>query len=71
MNKNEYEEDLTRRQTKHLKNAGHQDKEEDWIPCLHDKCSECVGTGIKKDGTPCIHFISCPCSKCRPHMGWE
>lgn len=34
--------------------------------CLHLKCPECHGTGVKKDGTPCIHMISCPCSKCNP-----
>lgn len=35
--------------------------------CLHDQCPECGGSGIKKkDKTPCVHFISCPCSKCNP-----
>lgn len=36
--------------------------------CLHDQCPECHGTGVKKDGTPCIHYISCPCPKCTPKM---
>lgn len=36
-------------------------KEED---CVHNRCSDCNGTGVKKDGTKCIHFISCPCPKC-------
>jgi hypothetical protein len=35
-----------------------------WRPCLHDTCPECHGTGIKLDGTPCVHWISCP--KCSP-----
>lgn len=32
--------------------------------CYHDNCSECNGSGIRNDGTSCIHLISCPCSKC-------
>ena len=35
--------------------------------CMHDNCSSCGGTGIRKDGLgACIHMISCPCSKCSP-----
>lgn len=35
--------------------------------CLHDNCSSCNGTGIRKDGLgTCIHMISCPCPKCSP-----
>lgn len=34
--------------------------------CLHLKCEECHGTGWKKDRTPCIHMLSCRCSKCSP-----
>lgn len=37
-----------------------------WEPCMHDNCQECHGTGIKLDGTSCIHDISCPCPKCTP-----
>lgn len=34
--------------------------------CLHDNCSSCDGTGIRKDGLgPCVHMISCNCPKCR------
>ena len=37
--------------------------------CMHDNCSSCGGTGIRKDGLgACIHMISCPCSKCSPRM---
>lgn len=36
------------------------------IQCIHEKCPECHGTGIKRDGTACIHMISCPCKKCTP-----
>lgn len=34
--------------------------------CLHDGCSECDGTGVKKNGSVCVHMISCPCPKCSP-----
>jgi hypothetical protein len=36
--------------------------------CLHDGCVECHGKGIKKDGSICIHWISCPCPKCTPRF---
>jgi len=37
--------------------------------CLHDNCSMCDGTGIRKDGLgACIHMISCSCLKCSPRM---
>jgi hypothetical protein len=37
--------------------------------CLHDNCSSCDGTGVRKDGLgSCIHMISCPCKKCSPRM---
>jgi DnaJ-class molecular chaperone len=34
--------------------------------CLHDSCPECHGSGIKANGSACVHFISCPCPKCNP-----
>jgi hypothetical protein len=34
--------------------------------CLHHGCPQCNGTGRKKDGTMCIHHLSCPCPKCTP-----
>jgi hypothetical protein len=42
------------------------DSFEDPIQCLHDSCGECGGCGKKKDGSMCIHFISCACPKCTP-----
>jgi hypothetical protein len=37
-------------------------------PCLHNSCQNCKGTGVKQDGTVCVHMISCPCPKCSPTM---
>ncbi len=34
--------------------------------CLHRQCSECNGSGVKKDGSACVHYISCPCKQCTP-----
>jgi len=34
--------------------------------CFHDRCTDCNGTGSKKNGELCVHFISCPCPKCSP-----
>jgi len=36
------------------------------VDCLHQTCSECKGSGVKKDGSICAHYISCPCEKCSP-----
>lgn len=39
-------------------------KQEQLEGCLHDSCSVCNGTGIRKDGLGvCIHGLSCPCPK--------
>ena len=32
--------------------------------CLHEGCDMCGGTGRKKDGSICVHMISCPCPRC-------
>lgn len=34
--------------------------------CAHDACTDCNGTGVKANGSICIHFIACNCSKCSP-----
>ena len=61
----QYEEDLLRRQKQHIDNL--QSKlNQNWRPCLHDSCPSCIGTGIKSDGSMCVHNISCPCPKCSP-----
>ena len=60
-----YENDLRKRQRDHLDSIkiGYSRVR---TRCLHDSCPECVGTGRKKDGTMCIHHISCPCPRCSP-----
>ena len=63
MDRDEYEKDLRERQQRHLERIN---RGPAWRPCLHDGCIECVGTGVRKDGSSCIHMISCPCSKCSP-----
>jgi hypothetical protein len=67
INKEQYEKDLSRRQEEHLRNVrnNYNDK---WRPCLHDGCPECIGTGVKKDGSVCIHNISCPCPRCNKSL---
>ena len=37
------------------------------VKCMHDKCALCNGTGLKKDLTPCVYYISCQCPKCNPY----
>lgn len=64
MDRKQYEEDLKRRQEEHLRQVNNDPF--NWQPCLHDQCPECVGTGIRRDGSPCVHSISCPCPRCTP-----
>ncbi len=64
IDRKQYEEDLQRRQKDHLDNIyGNQN----WRPCLHDSCPDCLGTGVKRIGGMCVHGISCPCPKCTPY----
>lgn len=67
MNREEYERDLKKRQEEHLKSISNKQNDY-WQPCLHDSCTECVGTGIKRDGSLCVHALSCPCPKCSPQF---
>lgn len=60
-----YERELRRRQQEHLKQV-QENLNKNNQPCLHDGCTECLGTGVKHDGTPCVHMISCSCPKCSP-----
>ena len=61
-----YEQELKERQQQHLDSIKFT-RNMKWIPCLHDSCNQCVGTGIKQNGSPCVHFLSCPCPKCTPY----
>lgn len=63
INEEDYESDLKRRQEEHLARVR---GSKTWRPCLHDQCPSCLGTGIRHDGSPCIHGIACPCPKCSP-----
>ena len=46
--------------------TGYQYKPQD-DQCLHLQCPNCHGTGVNKNtGEVCIHYISCPCSRCTP-----
>lgn len=63
MNKDQYEKNLKEKQMEHLRRVSG-NKETNWTPCMHDSCTECHGTGVKLNGSPCFHFISCNCSKC-------
>lgn len=61
--------DLERRQREHLERVFGRTSFRGTAArrCLHDSCSQCVGTGIKADGTPCVHMISCSCPRCTPY----
>ena len=65
INREEYEKQLAEKQMNHLENMNHI-RERNWRPCMHDQCTQCHGTGVKWDGSACIHSISCPCPKCSP-----
>lgn len=58
----EFERRLAERQREHL--AAIERNTRPWRPCMHDQCQDCHGTGIKLDGSFCVHMISCPCPKC-------
>ena len=63
INRKDYEKDLRIRKEEHLKQI-FKNKSREWKPCLHDSCPDCIGTGIRADGSLCAHMISCPCPKC-------
>lgn len=62
MNREDYERELAERKRRHLEMVNNRGSH--WQPCLHDGCTQCYGTGIKLDGSSCIHNLSCPCPKC-------
>ncbi len=65
VDKDTYEKELAGRQARHLERVADK-KRLQWMPCAHDGCQQCHGTGIKLDGSRCVHNISCYCNKCRP-----
>jgi len=65
-NREDYERDLKRRQEEHLKNIRGGTNDPYWKPCAHDQCPECLGTGIKRNGSVCVHCLTCDCPKCTP-----
>ncbi len=69
INREEYEKELAETQRQHRENIRRFNsgwKDDHFKPCLHDGCTQCHGTGVKLDGTMCVHMISCPCPKCTP-----
>ena len=60
----QYEKDLRERQAAHLKRVRNGGRP--FQPCMHDGCSQCHGTGIRANGTICVHMLCCPCPKCNP-----
>ena len=60
------ETDLEKRQREHLESVYNRFKGKE-RSCLHNGCTECVGTGVKKDGSACVHMISCNCPRCSPY----
>ena len=64
-NREQYERDLAERQRQHLESV-RRSSDMHWQPCLHDNCTECYGTGVRHDGSGCVHMMSCPCPKCTP-----
>lgn len=62
----EYDRQLRDRQRQHL-DAVKQRQQMQWQPCAHHGCMQCYGTGIKLDGSMCVHFISCSCPRCTPY----
>jgi len=57
----QYEENLKKTQQEHIDRINGNGV---WIPCMHDQCTDCHGTGLKLYGGMCIHNLSCSCPKC-------
>ena len=70
MDRKQYERDLKKRQKQHLDNIK-MNQDRFWKPCTHDQCPSCVGTGIRFDGSLCIHNLYCDCPKCSIHCSVE
>lgn len=66
MDREQYEKDLAKRQADHLKRVSERGNR-NWKPCRHDGCSQCCGTGVKSDGSQCVHMLHCDCPRCQPY----
>ena len=71
-----HEREVLKRQREHIRKVVERAARENvqetiirtgWKPCVHDACTSCHGTGVKTDGTRCVHMISCSCPKCSPY----
>ena len=47
IDRKQYEEDLQRWQKEHLDGVYNR-QNQNWRPCLHDSCPDCLGTGVKQ-----------------------
>jgi len=65
MDKEQYEKGLAQRQIHHLAALNKKEKD-NWKPCKHNECLDCIGTYIKHNGTTCVHHLVCDCPKCKP-----
>lgn len=54
---------LTKKQQEHLRKALRWKEKEESVPCRHDECTQCYGTGVKINGERCVHYLSCNCPK--------
>jgi hypothetical protein len=63
MDQSEYEKNLKKVQYEHLDKIN-RINHPNWKPCLHDQCQSCHGTGLKLDGSFCLHGMTCSCPKC-------
>jgi hypothetical protein len=68
MDREEYERNLKKVQEEHLRRvAGNVDNVNGMFqPCAHDGCPACHGTGVRIDGSACVHNLYCSCPKCSP-----
>lgn len=62
-----FDEQIEREKREHLERVReNMDRRRRSYPCAHDQCRQCHGTGIKLDGTACIHMLYCSCPRCNP-----
>ena len=63
------DDDLVRRQQEHLRNVRERAREPDQESCTHNRCTDCIGTMIRTDGSRCPNhaMLYCPCKRCNPY----